>query len=49
MVFVCLLLSVYATIDEYERVASVILYYMVRIDINSARGKRATQANKQTN
>lgn len=29
MVFACLMLSVFATIDEYEATASAILFYMV--------------------
>lgn len=30
MVFICLLLSVFSTIEQYEEVAGLILYYMVR-------------------
>ena len=29
MVFACLMLSVFATIDQYEKRATVILFYMV--------------------
>lgn len=29
MVFACLMLSVFATIDAYEQTASVVLFYMV--------------------
>ena len=29
MVFACLMLSVFATIDQYEQTASAILFYMV--------------------
>lgn len=33
MVFACLMLSVFATIDDYEQKASVVLFYMVSIGI----------------
>jgi len=29
MVFMCLLLSVFSTIDQYEEVAGIIVYYLV--------------------
>ena len=31
MVFMCLLLSVFSTIEQYEEVAGTIVYYLVRV------------------
>lgn len=39
MVFACLMLSVFATIDEYERTASAILFYMVSLSFREGQQK----------
>lgn len=39
MVFACLMLSVFATIDAYEQTASAVLFYMV--------SKRASKNNEE--
>lgn len=39
MVFACLMLSVFATIDEYERTASAILFYMVSLSFQEGQQK----------
>ena len=31
MVFMCLLLSVFSTIEQYEEVAGIIVYYLVSV------------------
>ena len=33
MVFMCLVLSVFSTIEQYEEIAGTILYYLVSINI----------------
>lgn len=39
MVFACLMLSVFATIDAYEATASAILFYMVSSSVKAKEKK----------